>query len=333
MFKKRNIYLIIIICYFLFVELSNANPSNIITINPNDNIQEIINSIKPNSTLYFTKGMYNQSFTISKPLTLTSHHPCNEVILNVTTDNNKPAITIKDCGVHISNVTIQNNGPGLYTTGIRILNGNSLIHSCNFINTPIGISILSNSNTIENCTFQNCSDEGIVLLSTSFSTANNNIIMNCLFEQNCDAIELQQSSYNHFKNCIIKNNYHSGIDAIKNNNNNNIIQNCTIHNNSVHGIYITHSKNITIQNCSFHNNSDGDIVTPYSSNIRIKHLTKRNKLIITQYKAKKIMDQILSETSKNKIFYDNNQKFLNIIQTILISIKTIKSSDKIVDQI
>jgi parallel beta-helix repeat protein len=171
--------------------------------------------------------------------------------------------------VLLSNLIIQNNGPGLYTTGIRILKDNVTIKDCNFQNTPIGISIWSDNNTIHNCSFQYCSDEGIVLLGTSFSTANNNVISSCYFQQNCDAIELQQSCNNTIKDCVMINNTHSGIDAIDKKNDYNLIFNCTIAQNNVHGIYFTHSKDNQIINCTIEKNANGDIMTPNSKNTTI----------------------------------------------------------------
>jgi len=126
-----------------------------------------------------------------------------------------------------------------------------------------------NCETSYDCESSYCSDEGIVLLSTMISTANNNFIGYCKFVNNCDGIEMQQSSMNTIDSCIFNNNYHSGIDGINSNNNNNIIQNCTITNNSVHGIYITNSQNNTIKDSYFYNNTDGNIITPQSTSLKL----------------------------------------------------------------
>jgi len=258
----------ILIIPILLSSMPSAKNISIIYADPNIDLQDLIDKIEPSSIIILQPGEYKQSFRITKPITITSEDQMNTII-NVTTDQNKPAITINSEQVHLSNLCIRNNAPGLYTTGIRVLKDNVTIDQCIFQQTPIGISIWSNENTINNCSFIFCSDEGIVLLSTAYSTANHNVIKNCYFENNCDAIELQQSCYNTIKDCIMINNTHTGIDAIAKENNHNIISNCTIKNNRVHGIYFTHSKENKIINCVIEQNHDGNIITPNSENTTI----------------------------------------------------------------
>jgi parallel beta-helix repeat protein len=266
--RKKAIGLIIFIVLIHLINYVPLISAQTVYIDPNDNIQQIINNIEPYTTIFLNEGEYHQTFQITKPLHLTARNPALTII-NATSKTNKPAIIISSSKVLISNITIQNNGPGLYTSGVRILKDESTIQDCVFTDTPIGISIWANNNTILNCQFINCSDEGIVLLSTMISTANNNFIGYCKFVNNCDGIEMQQSSMNTIDSCIFNNNYHSGIDGINSNNNNNIIQNCTITNNSVHGIYITNSQNNTIKDSYFYNNTDGNIITPQSTSLKL----------------------------------------------------------------
>ncbi len=265
--KKATGFIIFIILIHLinYVPLISAQT---IYIDSKDNIQQIINNVEPYTTLFLNEGEYNQTFEITKPLYITARNPTSTII-NATSKTNKPAIIISSPQVLVSNITIQNNGPGLYTSAVRILKDDSSIRGCIFTDTPIGISIWANNNTILNCQFINCSDEGIVLLSTMISTSNNNFIGYCTFVNNCDGIEMQKSSMNTIESCYFNNNYHSGIDGINSDNNNNIIQNCTITNNTVHGIYITNSQNNTIKNCYFYNNADGDIITPQSTSLTL----------------------------------------------------------------
>jgi parallel beta-helix repeat protein len=60
-------------------------------------------------------------------------------------------------------------------------------------------------------------------------------------------------------------NTHSGIDAICKNNNYNQIENCTIMNNEVHGIYFSSSQQNIIKNCYFFNNSENNVVFTHDS--------------------------------------------------------------------
>ncbi len=303
--KLIMLIVLLLITSLSYMPISTAKTPKTIIINPLDDIQEVIDSIDPLSTVILTKGIYNQSFTIFKEIKIMGEDPL-ETIINVTTEKNKPAITISCPYVNLSNITIQNNGPGLYTTGVRIINENTTIHNCVLKNTPIGISIWSNNNTIQKSTFINCSDEGIVLLSTSFSTANNNKIIQCLFKQNCDAIELQRSCNNLIQDCIMVNNSHSGIDAIDKDNNMNIIKNCTIENNAVHGIYFSQSDENQIINCKFKKNIDGDVVTPNSYNISIANTTKNfpslsDKIIYEMSVETEIKPQEYQKTQTNTI--------------------------------
>jgi nitrous oxidase accessory protein len=229
-------------------------------------IQSLIDEANPFDTIILPPGIYNQTLIISCPLTLTGISP-STTVLQVHSPMNQAAITIQSEQVTIRNISIINSGKGLYTTGIRALANNTSIESCNIHHTPVGIALWSSYNTISNCSFLHCSDEGIVLLNTSFSPCGYNTIMDCSFLYNCDAIELQQSSHNTITNCTMKYHTHSGIDAIKNNNNHNVITKCTISDNQVHGIYLSHSSYNIIASCSLENNVDGDIIqTPKTTN-------------------------------------------------------------------
>lgn len=303
--KKIVTQIILLNILFSLIYIAPTTKAEQHYIHPTDSIQEIINTIQPNSTIILLPGIYNETFTIHKPLTITSIDPKLTHIIT-TTDTNKPAISITSSNVTIEKLTIQNNADGLYATGIRILHDTTIIRNCIFQNTPIGLSIWSNANILENNYFYNCTDEGIVLLSTTFSTAHKNIIRNSTFENNCDAIELQQSSYNIIQNCTMINNTHSGIDAIDKNNNYNIIKDCIIQHNSVHGIYFTHSKANIIQNCTFLNNTDGNILMIDS----IDTITQSNTLL------NKSSFHINSITSANDPDIEENEKKENVIQLL-----------------
>jgi len=135
----------------------------------------------------------------------------------------------------------------IYETGIKVMKDNQIIENQVFYDIPIGIIVWSSNNLIANCTFINCSDEGILLIGS------NNIIENCVFYKCCDGIELQKSSDNTFINCRFLNNYHAGIDAIKNSNNNNRFHYCLFYDN-YYGCYFKESENNKFVNCTFLDN-------------------------------------------------------------------------------
>ena len=132
-----------------------------------------------------------------------------------------------------------------YEAGISIKIDNQIVENKVFYEIPIGIVVWSSNNHILNCTFINCSDEGIILVG------NNNTIENCVFYKCLDGIELQHSSNNTFINCRFLSNYHAGIDAIKDNNNNNKIYSCLFYDNSPYGCFFSKSKNNEFINCEF----------------------------------------------------------------------------------
>jgi parallel beta-helix repeat protein len=319
--RWKGLLLIAMVFIPMHLTVKAIDEPRIIYIDPSVYIQDIIDNANSNTIILFSPGTYNQTFHIAKQMTITSLDP-SRTFINVTTDQNKPAITVSAYHVQISNMTIQNNGPGLYTTGIRILKDNVTIQHCIFQNTPIGISIWSNNNIIDENTFLNCSDEGIVLLSTAYSTANNNTIINCIFKGNCDAIELQKSCYNSIINCLMVNNTHSGIDAIMKDNNHNIVSNCTISHNKVHGIYLTNSNDNRILHCVIEYNADGNIVTPNSENITItKPLLKT-----VSYTESTAENQIGEPVISNQKSNNNQRTIFSILINIIIKIHTFFSN-------
>jgi parallel beta-helix repeat protein len=281
--KKKQVsilgkYLFLFFVVFLLLPSSiqaisenEANDPQIITVSPDQNIQSILNQAEDNATILFQPGTYNMSITISKPLTLRGNDPEKTMFLLETKPNN-PGITIASSHVLFSNFSVTNKATGLYTTGMRINSPKVHIKNCHFKNTAIGIAAWSDNNTIEDSTFTNCSDEGILLVSTSISTSNNNIIRGCSFFNNTDGIELQRSSNNIISNCTFIKNSHAGIDAIRDNNNNNLIINCTFLDNSVFDIYFSSSKHNRIKHSKLENNGTETIFfTSTSSNNYIIH--------------------------------------------------------------
>jgi len=222
-------------------------------------IQEAINNVQPGSTVYVRKGEYSEIIEIKKQISLIGEDK-DSTLINPISEKNKYAICLGAPGIKIQGLSIKNGAPGLYTSGIRVTSSKTEISDCNIYDTPVGIAIWTSNNIIDNCNFWGCSDEGIVLLGSSYSECNNNKITNCIFRDNCDGIELQYSSSNTITNCEFYDNTHTGIDAIASSNDKNIISNCRIYNNEVHGIYFSSSSENQIIDCSVYDNEDGNIV-------------------------------------------------------------------------
>lgn len=276
---KMICIVLLLVSIFLLIGSSSVLASSkhdlvstrVISVNPEHDIQRTIDDAEEYSTILFHPGTYNQSFIVSKPLRLQGSNPENTVMLLRTKPNN-PGIIISSPYVSFSNFTVTNTANGLYTTAMRINSAHVQIKNCHFKDTPIGIAVWNDHTSILNSTFTNCSDEGILLVSTSISSSHHNRIDGCFFLNNTDGIELQKSSNNLIINSTFIGNSHAGIDAIRSNNNNNRIINCTFLNNSAFDIYFASSHNNIIKDSTFKNNKEEFIIfTASSSNNYIIH--------------------------------------------------------------
>ncbi|HMA82972.1 MAG TPA: right-handed parallel beta-helix repeat-containing protein [Candidatus Thermoplasmatota archaeon] len=275
------------------ITASTTVESESLIVNSDQNLQEIIDAATSFSTIILRPGIYQEPLIIKKPINLEGKDR-SSTFLQIKTDPNNAAITLKSSHIYLSNLTITNQADGLYTTAIRINEPNCTIQHCTIQNNPIGIAVWNSYTQILNSSFYNCSDEGILLISTSISKSTHNQIHHCDFEKNCDGIELQHSSYNSIKHCIFKNNTHSGIDAICDNNDYNVISNCTIINNTVHGIYFSSSQQNMIKNCYFSNNSEENIVFTHNSK---KNSVDNNEEVSIQSKTESTNSYVLSPSN------------------------------------
>jgi len=256
-------------------------------------IQDAINNVPEDSTVYINIGAYSEIINIRTRINLLGEDK-DKTIINPISEENKYAICLGAPGVTISNLNITNGAPGIYTTAVQISASETKIFNCNIYDTPIGVAIWTSDNMIENCIFTGCSDEGIALLGSKYSKCDNNKIKNCIFHDNCDGIELQYSSNNIISYCKFYQNSHMGIDAIASSNDGNIISDCEIYDNAVNGIYLASSSNNRIIDCLISNNKDGNIVINKNSyNNEIKNSEPDNGY-----------QEIQKENSLMKRFFD-----------------------------
>jgi len=218
-----------------------ASPSDIETysITPDtssSSFQHILNSATQGSTIYVNPGIYTEQLHIKQSITLIGTDPEN-TIFKVYAPKNSYVVHISAPYVHLQGITITNTGPGIYATGIKITAPHSTISHCIFQDTPIGIAVWSSYNTIENSCFYHCDDEGIVFLGTSLSACEKNTITSCLFQHNCDGIELQNSNDIQIADCSFQKNTHAGIDAIGLQNSAITVSNCDFRENHAFDIY------------------------------------------------------------------------------------------------
>ncbi|MDD5503329.1 MAG: NosD domain-containing protein [Candidatus Thermoplasmatota archaeon] len=122
-----------------------------------------------------------------------------------------------------------------------------------------GVSFLDyvSNGTIDNVTIHDV-DFGI----ETYSSSNNNTIINCIVYDNLEGISIG-GFYNKIIDCIIHNNTHSGINLYTFDWG--IVVNCTLYNNGF-GFYIASSSKNTIKNCRVYDNSNG-LYLEYSDNL------------------------------------------------------------------
>jgi len=267
------LFIQVLISTFQVLAVEEQAENTVIIVSSSDDLQHEIDNAADHSTIRLLPGIYRQQILIHKPVLISGYSKENTRFI-VTTEKNKPAITITASYTNLENISVINDGPGIYTTGIRTIADHTTINNCIIEKTPVGIALWSSNNVIRNSLFRECTDEGIVIISSSYKEANNNLIEGCIFIDNCDGIELQESCYNIIRNCHFEDNTHDGIDAISSNNDNNLIIKCTIINNEVHGIYFSNSLNNVIQDCVVAENTDGDILfTSFEQSNTVSNVT------------------------------------------------------------
>jgi len=283
---KVSITSVVLFAICIIVLISFSTSAREITVSPEKNsiydyvvdkngngdflsIQEAVSRVPQGSSILIKSGTYPEIVEIKKEIRLVGEEK-ESTLINPISKENRYAVYLGAPKVSLSGLTIYNGAPGLYSSGIKITADRTEIYDCKIIDTPVGIAVWSSENRIENCTFIGCKDEGIALLGSKNSPCNDNAILNCVFYENCDGIELQYSQKNTISNCEIYDNTHTGIDAIASKNDENVISDCNIYNNRVHGIYLSASSENKIIDCLFSNNKDGDIIeNRYSKNNQV----------------------------------------------------------------
>ncbi|UCH71495.1 MAG: right-handed parallel beta-helix repeat-containing protein [Thermoplasmatales archaeon] len=318
--KRRSKVAILLLITFISIETALSASANIqedeytLIVDKTEGgtyttIQEAINDAPEGSTIYVKNGAYSEIIDIRKKISIIGENK-DKTIINPISEKNKYAVRLGAPGVKISCLSITNGAPGLYTNGIRISASETKIYNCNIYDTPVGIAIWTSYNIIQNCNFWGCSDEGIALMGSPYSKCDNNRITNCLFFDNCDGIELQYSSDNIIEDCEFYENTHAGIDAIASSNDRNMISNCKIYNNEVHGIYFSSSSENQIIDCLISDNKDGDIIM--NENSRYNEI-KYNSEDLENEKENDEQEYYLLENYKNII-----SKFFNRLSKINI---------------
>jgi len=175
---------------------------DIIEINPKQSIQSAIDLMPGGGQILLNKGIYRGSFSIYKPIKLSSNYENgaiidldddpikivadNVTISNVSIRNAETAIIISDS----SQLIIANNYISNSSIGIKAYKVSNLVLNNNLIDTRLNSLVLTDSDCcqIKNNTFLNNKRDSIILVKNN----TRNIILdnNFVYSKGCDIYEI-----------------------------------------------------------------------------------------------------------------------------------------------
>ena len=249
----------VVFLFFLFLILtafaSVCAAKTIYVPDDYEKIQWAVDNASDGDTIIVRDGIYDESITVSKHLTIRSENGPENCIVNSTVN----VFTVKVDGIR-AEVTGSNvftlKADGIRIEGFTITGGRC------------GIYILSNNNKIINNNIISNNYDGILLWHSIGNSISNNNISN-----NYDGIDLGYSDNNSISNNIISSNNHEGIGLWDSNNN--MISNNIISSNNDNGIYFKDSNNNSISENNISSNNYWGVVLWNSS----KNTIEINKFI------------------------------------------------------
>jgi len=306
--RRNTKHLVFSVCvaFVLCAFASVASARTIYVPDDYEKIQWAVDNATAGDTIIVRDGIYYESITVSKQLTIKSEKGPDNCIVNGTGSD---VFTLEADGIRIEGFTITGGENGIY--------------------------ILSNNNTIINNNIRSNNEDGIELWSNSNIISNNNI------SSNFDGIELYDSDNNSISTNIIRSNkwdgiflWHSNNNIISNNNissnnddgiflyfsDNNSISENIIRSNKWEGICLSVSNNNSISNNIIGSNNDDGICLGYSNNNSISNnkirsnyfgidLSYSNNNSISENNISSNDNGIVIWFSNNNIIYMNN--FIN----------------------
>jgi thermitase len=222
-----------------------------------DVIQDGIDAVAENGTVYVYNGTYFENVILNKTINLIGEDKnttiidgsCNDDVIYVTADN-----------VTISGFTID-NGSSVVNSGIFLSSNKNTVNDNIITNNDYGISIYSSgNNTIINNTIANSTYIGIYILSSS----DNNSIENNTITNSNYGISIQLSNSSIISNNIITDTREVGIYLYSSSSCN--VANNTLILNKEYGICLVSSINTNLFDNIITNNNWSAIIFFYSSN-------------------------------------------------------------------
>lgn len=144
---KWRLFILYSVLIFLLVSWQDYAVAAERTVEPSTSLQESIDKAGIGDILKVKKGLYNESFVISKPLTLIAEEG---VIIDGGGNGN--VITIEADGVTVKGFAIQNSGKEMENSGIVVNEANNVLIDSNHIsNVLFGVYLKKGSgNTVQN---------------------------------------------------------------------------------------------------------------------------------------------------------------------------------------
>ena len=176
-FKLLGVLLFLLTILIIIGQVS-AVEHTVNTLNSTGEINNLINSMNPNDTLFFEDGIYqNKTILITKNnITLTANR--GKVLFNGSgISNGENAFNISASYITIKNINISN-----YFNGISSSFNHNTIENCKLDSNEDGINITGNYNTIFNVTSSNNKNNGILLIG------DNNHIEKSIIYNNSDGL-------------------------------------------------------------------------------------------------------------------------------------------------
>jgi len=222
-------------------------------------IQWAVDNASARDTIIVRDGIYYESITVSKKLTIKSENGSENCIVNGTGSN---VFTLKADGIRIEGFTITG---GKYGIHLRDSNNNTIINNIIRSNN-VGMHIWNSNNNIMSDNII-CSNKwnGIYLRDSN----NNSILNNNISSNDYGGIYLKENNNNSILNNNISLNNGFGIDLCGSNNN--IVSNNNICSNKWDGIILEDSNNNSISNNIISSNKWNGIRLSFSNENTIKN--------------------------------------------------------------
>ena len=120
-------------------------------------------------TLLLSPALYNETLTISKPLTLKGMDVHSTIMQTTTT-----TITINNGDVLVQDLTVRGNNCGIHVT-----QETPTIEHCIIEQSGYGVDMDGDDAIIRNCIIRNCNNSGIKTYGTLYNKIINNVIHDC----------------------------------------------------------------------------------------------------------------------------------------------------------